>query len=178
MKSKIQNFWYYYRNYVLAGMLICIVIGNQIYEQRQKVRMDHQIAFVTTEYISEDIRTQVSEILEEIWKDTDHDGEVHVGVYLYRYDMDTKNARDPNEFMAAGVQLAADLKEKESVWYITDQPDILMDVDMGLVYGTNWENVEAFGSIEPGLMEGYAVLVRKPEGEELLRKLVSMDTRR
>ncbi len=171
MKRKIQNLWFYYKKYILAGMIFCLFIGNQLYEQKKRIRSDYQIAFVTQEYISEDIRKQVIEVVTGFAEDINQDGIVYVTEYLYCYDANTETARNPSAFMAAAVQLAADLKEKESVLYITDCPDILMEADMELVYGTNWERIEELQSIVSGRLSGYAVLVREPKGSYLLDKM-------
>lgn len=172
MKNKIQNFWYYYKYYVLGGIFLCLLIGNQIYVQGKKVKPDYQIAFVTKEYISMNIREGLSGTLEGLCEDVNQDGIVHVEIYWYGYDADTKKTGNPNEFMAAAVQLAADLKEEESIWYITDCPDMLTEADRNLAYGTDWENVEILQGIEADLLVGHTVLVRKPEGKDLLRKCI------
>ena len=85
---------------------------------------------------------------------TDESGNVPVvQVNAYPYDADTGAAEDTARFMAASVQLAADLQEQISAVYLTDTPQLLLDADAGLqTAGDAGQSVFA--------MEGYTVLCR------------------
>lgn len=152
MKEKLRDFWYYNKWYVLAAALVLVLAVNFIAQKRRAPKPDVQIAVVSVDVPSEDAQAQLAALAAASW--TDESGKVPVvQVNAYPYDSDTGAAEDTARFMAASVQLAADLQEQISAVYLTDTPQLLLDADAGLqTAGDAGQSVFA--------MEGYTVLCR------------------
>ena len=152
MKKKLQNFWYYYKWYLVAAAVVAVLLVDFVSEKSKIVQPDYQLAIVTGSQISEERRTQLEETLETIWDDRNGDGQIHVQVNFYRYDAQTTQTDDTAAFMASAVQLAADLRLGESVCFLTDCPQLLLENSIGLsavaqVEQTclkDWEELQGF----------------------------------
>lgn len=152
MKKKLRNFWYYYKWYLVVAAVAAVLLVDFALEKGKIVQPDYQAAIVTGSWISEERRTQLEETLEKLWDDRNGDGQIHVQVNFYRYDAQTTQTDDTAAFMASAVQLAADLRLGESVCFLTDCPQLLMENGSGLstvaqVEQTclkDWEELQGF----------------------------------
>lgn len=78
--SKIKNFWFYYKWYVLAFVIIVTAFVFLVKQCTEKVVYDYIVILNSTEYVSD---IQIAEIEKEIKKytvDTNDDGEVNLFV--------------------------------------------------------------------------------------------------
>lgn len=171
MKKRLENIWYYYKWYILCLILAIVVIGNYFIEKSKVVEADCQIGIVTGQYISEAVRDELGEKISEIWGDTNHDGKSYVKVYLYQYDAETMNAQDTDLFMASAVQLAADLKNKVSLWYLTDNPEFLKEVAPQLVEGHQYKDSPILMETGADVLMNFTILENSPQGQELSDKI-------
>ena len=169
MKKRLENIWYYYKWYILCAIMAVIVIGNYLIEKAKIIEPDCQIGIVTKEYVSEVIRDDLSKKIGEIWGDTN--GECYAAVYLYQYDAKAMSANDADAFMASAVQLAADLKNKVSIWYITDTPEILINADSELTEGRKYKESSVLMNIDADCLKDFIILERTPKGQELSVKI-------
>lgn len=152
MKKKLQNFWYYYKWYLVAAAVVAVLLVDFVAEKGKLVQPDYQAAVVTGSQISEERRAQLEETLETLWDDRNGDGQIHVQVNFYRYDAQTAQTDDTAAFMASAVQLAADLQLGESGCFLTDCPQLLLENSSGLaavaqVQQTclkDWEELQGF----------------------------------
>lgn len=162
MKEKLRDFWYYNKWYVLAALLVLLLAVNFLAQKRRAPKPDVQLAVVSVDVPSEDEQARLAALAASAW--TEEDGKAPaVQVNVYPYDGDTGAAADTARFMAASVQLAADLQERISAVYLTDTPQLLLDADAGLqAAGDAGQSVFA--------MEGYTVLCREAD-LELAQKL-------
>ena len=177
MKKRLENIWYYYKWYILCALMAAVVIGNYCIEKAKTVEPDCQIGIVTKEYISETIRDELSEKIGEIWGDTNGDGKCYAAVYLYQYDAQTMSTEDADGFMASAVQLAADLKKKASIWYITDNPELLTEADSELTEEHTCSESSVLMDIAADCMGDFVILERFPEGQELSEKIFGSSER-
>lgn len=132
MKKKLQNFWYYYKWYLVAAAVVAVLLADFAWGKEKLVEPDYQTALVTGGQISEERRAQLEETLETLWDDRNGDGQIHVQVNFYRYDARTTRTDDTAVFMASAVQLAADLQLGESGCFLTDCPQLLLENSTGL----------------------------------------------
>lgn len=168
--KKMENIWYYYKWYILAAILILIMAGNYFTEKTRFMEPDCQVGIVTEKYIPETIREELEKKIEIVWGDTNGDGQSCAAVFLYQYDADTKAASEANRFMASAVQLAADIENKSSVWYLTDMPMLLTEADQELTVGKKWKDSAMLMEIEDDLLKEYYILERTPQGKDLSQK--------
>ena len=153
MKKKLEHIWYYYKWYFVVGVMILSVVLSFISERAAMVEPDWKIGLVTRQYVAEEEREALAVRFCDILPDRDGDGETLVNVMFYQYDGNTMEAGDTASFMASAVQLAADLQNRESVYYLTDVPELLLEADSTLRQGsgidlTGLTTVEHFTLLE------------------------------
>ena len=66
MKKKLQNFWYYYKWYLVAAAVVAVLLVDFVAEKGKLVQPDYQAAIVTGSQISEERRAQLEERLETL----------------------------------------------------------------------------------------------------------------
>ena len=125
MKKKIQNLWFYYKWYLIGGAAALLLLLNFWVQKRQMPSPDYYLSIVTGTYVSEEARDRMAAQLETVLDDRNGDGKAIVTVNLYQYNGRPDEAEDTSAFMAAAVQLAADLQERISVCYVTDCEELL-----------------------------------------------------
>lgn len=162
MREKLRNFWYYDKWYVLAAALLLVLALNFIAQKKQTPKPDVQIAVVSMQAPDESGQARLSALAAEAWQDADGTRPC-VQVNVYAYDADPAAAEDTAQFMAASVQLAADLQNRISAVYITDTPQLLLDAD---------DTLRTAGSAGASVfaMDGYTILCRE-ETRTLAQKL-------
>lgn len=125
MKKKWEHLWLYYKWYLIGGAAALLLLVNFWVQKRQTPSPDYSLSIVTGSVVSEEARDKMAAQLETVLDDRNGDGKVVVTVNLYRYNGRPQEAEDTSAFMAAAVQLAADLQEKISLCYITDSEELL-----------------------------------------------------
>lgn len=137
MKEKIQDLWFYYKWYLIAGAAVLLILLNFWSQKRQSPEPDYYFSIVTGTDIPQADRDAVALRLESVLDDRNGDGKVIVTVNLYQYNGRPDQAEDTAAFMAAAVQLTADLQEKISVCYAADCEALLNEdgflLDLGSV---------------------------------------------
>lgn len=125
MKKKWEHLWLYYKWYMIGGAAVLVLLVNFWVQKRQTPKPDYYVSIVTGSYVPEEARDKMVAQLETVLDDRNGDGNVVVTVNLYQYNGRPQDAEDTSAFMAAAVQLAADLQEKISLCYITDSEELL-----------------------------------------------------
>ena len=125
MRKKWEHLWLYYKWYLIGGAAALLLLVNFWVQKRQTPDPDYYLSIVTGSIVSEEARDKIAAQLETVLDDRNGDGKVVVTVNLYRYNGRPQEAEDTSAFMAAAVQLAADLQEKISLCYITDSEELL-----------------------------------------------------
>lgn len=170
MRKKLERLWLYYKWYLMAGAGVLLLLLNFWAQKARTPKPDYYVSIVTGNQISESTREGYAARLETVLDDRNGDGKVTVMVNLYRYDGRPGQAQDTSAFMAAAVQLAADLREGISLCYLTDGEELL-NADGELTCLARVEDMVLSG--EPEIL-GFTLLCR-PENIEttsrLLRKL-------
>lgn len=166
MRKRLGNIWYYYKWYILCGFLVLAVIIDFGWKKIHTIAPDYQIAVVETEYMQEKDKDEAAKFLSQYIKDKNGDGKKKMEIYQYRYDGDTQKTLNADEFMASAVQLAVDMKEKVSLWYVTDCPEILMEADPKLQKLGYWKDIFMNGK-ETDIWGNLTVLSRDKEGQKL-----------
>ena len=172
MKRRLEHLWYYYKWYILCGLLGLAVLIDYGWKIMHTVDPDYQIAFVTTEYMSEKDKEDASNYFLQYIKDKNGDGKKNIEIYQYRYDGDTKKTSNADEFMAAAVQLAVDMKENGSLWYVTDCLELLTGADPTLKKLGYWKEVFTEQK-EAGRWENLCVLSRTEEGQTVWNDILN-----
>lgn len=125
MRKKLEHLWLYDKWYLMAGAGVLLLLLNFWAQKARTPKPDYYVSVVTGNQISESTREGYAARLETVLDDRNGDGKVTVMVNLYRYDGRPGQAQDTSAFMAAAVQLAADLREGISLCYLTDGEELL-----------------------------------------------------
>lgn len=167
MKKKWQHLWLYYKWYMIGGAAVLLLLVNFWVQKRQTPKPDYYISIVTGSYVPEGARDKIAAQLETVLDDRNGDGKVVVTVNLYQYNGRPQDAEDTSAFMAAAVQLAADLREGISLCYLTDGEELL-NADGELTCLGRAEDTVLSG--EPEIL-GFTLLCR-PENIEMTSRLL------
>ena len=167
MKKKWEHLWLYYKWYLIAGAGVLLLLLNFWAQKIRAPRPDYYVSIVTGNQISESSREGYAARLETVLDDRNGDGKVTVLVNLYRYDGRPGEAEDTSAFMAAAVQLAADLQEGISLCYLTDG-EALLNADGTLTRLGRAEDTVLSGQPE---LSGFTLLCR-PENIETAERLL------
>ncbi len=126
MKEQLKHIWYYYKWYIIAGILALVLAVNYFSQRAAQVKADFYVAVVTGDYIPEDTRDELGRQLAAIWAEGEKEPTVYVN--FYQYDAQTTQSTDTSSFMASAVQLAADLRGNISCCFFTDCPELLLEI--------------------------------------------------
>ena len=79
-KSKWENFWFYYKWWVVAGACLLAIIGVGVWQEVTRVRPDYPIALVTRDGVSETAIEQLEALFTAYGEDLNGDGKVIVEI--------------------------------------------------------------------------------------------------
>lgn len=147
-KSKLENFWYYYKWHTLAALVVLLAVGVGLSQCIGRVDIDVVVYYLSADPISyaED-KTNLKKALEPYVRDYTGDGQVRIEIENYFIgenhdaDMVKDNLRNfSNMYTAGSVMLImvddAGLKQMTEVGYFGDISDL---TDEPLLYdGTVW----------------------------------------
>lgn len=147
-KSKLENFWYYYKWHTLGALVVLLAVGVGLSQCIGRVDIDIVVYYLSADPISyaED-KTNLKKALEPYVRDYTGDGQVRIEIENYFIgenhdaDMVKDNLRNfSNMYTAGSVMLImvddAGLKQMTEVGYFGDISDL---TDEPLLYdGTVW----------------------------------------
>lgn len=116
-KKKWDNFWYYYKYHVLAGIfvLVCIIVFAK--DMLSKIEYDYCVSLVGDYAVPEEDKTDLQNWFEEHAEDLNGDGEIHVQVADYFIPEEGQSGYDPQILAASQTKLTVDLQEGTSMIY-------------------------------------------------------------
>lgn len=173
MKKKLQHLWFYYKWYILAAALAVFLLVDFVVDLRTKPDPDYEVGIITYQYVPEATRDALEATLAQAWGDRNGDGQALVRVNFYQYDADTAGAVDYANFMAAAVQLAADLQEEISCWFFTDNASLIHQKGDGMAELGLWSDVDALLDVDSDLLKDFEILAAKEEFAPLMDELLN-----
>ena len=118
MKSRLQNFWYYYKVHTII-ILAILAAGLWFYLQDKLLTSpDYDVAIVSPRGFSDEQLGKIRRLLELMGKDQDRDGFVRVMVNLYSFAIG-EEGQDQTEI----AKLDADLVGHRSGIFFTEDPE-------------------------------------------------------
>lgn len=147
-KSKIENFWYYYKWHTLAALVVLLAVGVGLSQCIGRVDVDIVVYYLSAKPVSySEDKVNLKKALEPYVRDYTGDGQVRIEVenYFIGEDYDPDLVKDnlknfSNLYTAGAVMLImvddAGLKQMTEVGYFGDISDL---TDEPLLYdGTVW----------------------------------------
>lgn len=161
--DKIKNWWYYYKWYVICGILLLAIVVRLIggafgFWEKEP---DYQIAYVGETELPADTVEAIEKAFAAVSDDFNGDGEVLVRVNQY-----AASSSESSGVFGADVPLIGDIEKCDSYFFLMDDPDyfqreyhLLADPDGGCPeetdYGTedkviSWTDCPAFSDTDTG----------------------------
>ena len=122
-KQKRENFWFYYKWYVLGGILIVVLLGFFIHDMSKRQLPDLEVSIVTSKIMPTSLLVTISEELQRNANLSDINGDGKVVVQVNQYNISTDGSDESLDYtaqMAGSVKLSADIQEGISPIFITD----------------------------------------------------------
>lgn len=137
-KKKWDNFWYYYKYHVLAGVFILFCVIIFVKDMTGKVDYDYTVAFLGEYGVTQEDSANLQQWFEERAKDLNGDGEVHVDIADYSMPSDDSQGANPQMVMASQTKLTVDIQEGTSMIYFINEDNYEKFKDME-VFPEGWE---------------------------------------
>ena len=128
-EEKIKNWWYYHKWHLLIAAVVAFVVldiaGDILSDFRNQP--DYSVAYVGSSYLPDDTAAQLTDALAALGEDLNGNGKVQVALHQYIIypapDADTASgSMDQTMLYTAQVQLAADIQECDSFFYLMENP--------------------------------------------------------
>lgn len=168
-KLKLSDFWYYYKWYILFGLLVLWVCFNFFLETRGSVEPDAIVSFVTMKEVSPETQARLHQSLAEAAGDTNGDGSIEVEINIYAYDGQGSDGSDPEGYAAAAVHLAAEIQLQTTSFFVTDLPEVFQEADTLEEKGI-WSDYSVLQALGDGQLSSYRIYAF-PGRDALLNKL-------
>lgn len=116
-REKWNNFWYYYKIHVLAGIFAVILIVFTAVECANRINYDLNISYYSSTAISDDGISKLTEYFKSAVDDINQNGSVDVGIASCYADPDEQS----EQTQAVMVKLSAELAAGDSMGYLLDE---------------------------------------------------------
>ena len=113
MSSKLENVWYYYKYYILGGILALVVLAIAIGSCAKRGKYDVNVLYMTHEYV--DVNRQLDPLFDNYAKDVNGDGKANTQVITISYGTTLK------EMQSAGAARSANLAAGKNVLFLCDE---------------------------------------------------------
>ena len=129
-EEKLKNWWHYHKWHLLIAAVVLFVvvdIGADILENYRN-QPDYAIAYVGCSYLPEEAADQLTQALAQLGEDLNGRGGVQVALHQYIVypgaDAETgSDSMSQTMLYAAQVQLAADLQNCDSYFFLMEDPE-------------------------------------------------------
>ena len=123
--EKRKNWWYYYKWYVICGVILLGIaidlIGNALGLWRPSP--DFQVAYVGNTALPQDTVTALESAFASIGRDYNGDGKIIVQINQYANDDQSTDADAFYYGTASEITLLGDISDCESYFFLMDNPD-------------------------------------------------------
>lgn len=157
ISKKLENLWYYYKNYILVALVLLISLSIAIGSCVNKKDYDVNVLYITHEYA--DLTGQLDVLFSGFATDTNGDGEANAQVISISYGTTVKEAQ------TAGASRAANLAAGKNVLMLIDEQNynelkaagFLMDIsDIGESEFLQGDRFDATASGMLSSIEGFS----------------------
>jgi len=160
-KKKLENFWFYYKWWVLAGVLVAVLLGLLVNDLVSKQKYDSSVVIVAHGSITDEQEDAIDTLLDGFATDRDGNGRANVSLLSIQGFMQETSTYS----YASDVQFTVYLQSDENnVWIIDDYTKKYLE-DSG-VYGDAFTgeavSLDKLFSATPGLgdMTGFWLVQR------------------
>ena len=149
--EKRRNWWHYHKWHVIVGAILICVAGNILYNVLGigQIKPDYQFAYVGSSQLPDEVAAALEAAFAELGEDANGDGRVCVKLNQYADGSQSDTADAAYYNMAATVRLMADITDRESYFFLLEDPAAFqmdyaalrrLDGAMPSEVGQDWEN--------------------------------------
>lgn len=131
-KKKLDNFWYYYKFHVLAGIFVLFCAGIFVKDTIGRVEYDYTIGFLGNYSITPEDSASLQKWFEENGEDLNGDGEVHVELADYPLAAEGDSGYNPQMIIASQTKFNMDVQEEVSMIFFLSEENYKDYKDMGI----------------------------------------------
>lgn len=118
-----KNWWYYHKWHVLAAVVVLLIAADWAWNILSQVRPDYQVAYVGSVPLGEGDGASWETQLAALGTDCNGDGKVVVQLNQYLTAQEGPTSEQAMYNYAANVKLLADLDERESYFFLLEDPE-------------------------------------------------------
>lgn len=133
MKKKFENFWYYYKNYVIAVLFMTVVLFSYFYSTILEPDADGTVTIISGIYFYDDYE-YVSDILSEYAEDVTGDGKSYIKVIPIQSDPNGDFGMDSTLYQAASLTVNSHIKTANNFLLMLDETNYNILKDMGVKF--------------------------------------------
>ncbi len=124
-KKAIKNWWYYYKWYVICGIILLGIACNLIINALGlwKKKPDIQIAYIGKTALPQDTISALEQAFTSIAGDYNQDGKIIVKVNQYIDGIQNSDVETAYYEYASEISLIGDISDCESYFFLMDDPD-------------------------------------------------------
>ena len=119
IKTKIENFWFYYKKHVIIVIVLMAVLVSECVRCSRQIDYDLQISYYSKNVASQERIDSLKEILKNNAVDINDNDSVDVEVYAYAGDINSIDTAQ--DAQAAMLKLQAEVAMGECPFYIMDE---------------------------------------------------------
>lgn len=118
-EEKRRNWWHYHKWHIAAGAVLIAIPCSIAWSALRQIKPDYQIAYVGENALPGDTVTALETELAALGEDLDGDGRVVVRLAQYA----SSSRAEAGAAAAAEVRLMADIMERESYFFLLEDPE-------------------------------------------------------
>ena len=118
-EEKRRNWWHYHKWHIAAGAVLIAIPCSIAWSALRQIKPDYQIAYVGENTLPDDTVTALETELAALGEDQDGDGRVVVRLAQYA----SSSRAEAEAAEAAEVRLMADIIERESYFFLLEDPE-------------------------------------------------------
>lgn len=118
-EEKRRNWWDYHKWHIAVGVVLVGIAGNLVWHALSQVHPDYQIAYVGENSLPDDTAAAIESAFAALGEDLNGDGKVVVQLNQYP----TSTETDAELAEAAAVTLMADILDRQSYFFLLEDPD-------------------------------------------------------
>lgn len=118
-EEKRRNWWHYHKWHIAVGAVLIAIPCSIAWSALRQIKPDYQIAYVGENTLPDDTVTALETELAALGEDLDGDGRVVVRLAQYA----SSSRAEAGAAEAAEVRLMADIMERESYFFLLEDPE-------------------------------------------------------
>lgn len=132
-KEKLENFWYYNKNYVIAVVFIVVVLFTYFYSTIFEPDADGTISIISQIYFY-DASDHISEVWSEFAIDLNGDGKRYVKVIPIQSDPNGDFGMDSTMYQAAALTVNSHIRTASNFLFMLDETNYLLLKEQGVQF--------------------------------------------